>query len=96
MRVGVVIVSYNSADVLPGCLESLTGQGVELAGVVVADNASADDSLRIGEAAGAVALAVGRNGGYAAGFNAGLRALDLAALDAVCVLNPDCRLRPGA
>ncbi|ROO82747.1 GT2 family glycosyltransferase [Actinocorallia herbida] len=101
-RVGVVIVSYNSADVLPDCLASLAGQDVVLTRVVVADNASADESLAVAETAGASAeadvkvLATGRNGGYAAGFNAGLRELDLTALDAVCVLNPDCRLRPGA
>ncbi|GAB2813619.1 glycosyltransferase family 2 protein [Actinocorallia aurea] len=101
-RVAVVIVSYNSADVLPGCLASLTGQDVELTRVIVADNASSDGSVAVAEAAGqgveaAVdVLATGRNGGYAAGFNAGLRALDLAVLDAVLVLNPDCRLHPGA
>ncbi|MEO5873741.1 MAG: glycosyltransferase family 2 protein, partial [Streptosporangiaceae bacterium] len=83
-------------DVLPGCLDSLAGQGVDLARVVVADNASADDSLRVADSAGALTVAVGRNAGYAAGFNAGVAALDLDGLDAVCVLNPDCRLRPGA
>jgi GT2 family glycosyltransferase len=95
-RVAVVLVSYNSADVLPGCLDSLVDQRVDLVQVVVADNASADDSLKIAAEGGALTVQVGRNAGYAAGFNAGVAALDLDTLDAVCVLNPDCRLRPGA
>ncbi|MEV0830809.1 glycosyltransferase family 2 protein [Nonomuraea rubra] len=97
-RAAVVIVTYNSADVLPGCLDSLPegARGVELAGVVVADNASKDDSAAIAEKAGATVVQVGRNAGYAAAVNAGIAALDLDRLDGVYVLNPDCRLRPGA
>ncbi|MFF0816092.1 glycosyltransferase family 2 protein [Rhodococcus sp. NPDC003318] len=97
-RCGVVIVTYNSADVLPGCLDSLDAGacGVDLVAVVVADNNSDDNSLEVAAAAGASTVQVGRNAGYAAGFNAGAATLDLADLDAVCVLNPDCRLCPGA
>jgi len=99
-RVAVVIVTYNSADVLEGCLESLTAgaAGVELTAVVVADNASGDGSAALAERAGppVTVVRVGRNAGYAAAINAGLAALDLDALDGVYVLNPDCRLRPGA
>ncbi|MFC7103798.1 glycosyltransferase family 2 protein [Nonomuraea rubra] len=69
---------------------------MELAGVVVADNASKDDSAAIAEKAGATVVQVGRNAGYAAAVNAGIAALDLDRLDGVYVLNPDCRLRPGA
>ncbi|UBU13955.1 glycosyltransferase family 2 protein [Nonomuraea gerenzanensis] len=97
-RAAVVIVTYNSADVLQGCLDSLRGgaRGVELAEVVVADNASKDDSAAIAEKAGVTVVQVGRNAGYAAAINAGIAALDLDRLDGVYVLNPDCRLRPGA
>jgi GT2 family glycosyltransferase len=97
-RAAVVIVTYNSADVLPGCLDSLPrgAEGVELAEVVVADNASKDDSAAIAEKAGVTVVRVGRNAGYAAAINAGIAALDLDRLDGVYVLNPDCRLRPGA
>ncbi|MFB4280694.1 glycosyltransferase family 2 protein [Nonomuraea sp. MTCD27] len=101
MRIAAVIVTYNSADVLAGCLASLpaAAEGVELAAVVVADNASADAGPAIARQAGAlpvIPVDLGRNAGYAAGVNAGLDALDLDALDAVYVLNPDCRLRPGS
>ncbi|MFC4112815.1 glycosyltransferase family 2 protein [Nonomuraea zeae] len=112
-RIAVVIVTYNSARILGGCLASLPGgaQGVDLAAVVVADNASKDGSLAIAEqaadqateqatdqAAGLPirAVQVGRNAGYAAAVNAGIAALDLGEIDAVFVMNPDCRLRPGS
>jgi GT2 family glycosyltransferase len=97
-RIAVVIVTFNSAAVLPGCLASVAAQtGVDLTRVVVADNASRDDSVAIAEATPGLpvhAVPVGRNAGYAAAINAGLVTLDLHELDAVLVLNPDCRLRP--
>ncbi|MGW0808377.1 glycosyltransferase family 2 protein [Nonomuraea sp. NPDC002799] len=101
MRVAVVIVTYNSADVLAGCLRSLAAgaRGVELASVVVADNASADDCLTIAKQARdlpVITVQLGRNAGYAAAVNAGVDALDLDGLDAVYVMNPDCRLLPGS
>ncbi|MEV0309276.1 glycosyltransferase family 2 protein [Nonomuraea fuscirosea] len=100
-RVAVVIVTYNSADVLQGCLDSLPAgaAGVELAAVVVADNASKDDSTALAAARAdlpVTVVQVGRNAGYAAAINAGIAALDLDRLDGVYVLNPDCRLRSGA
>jgi GT2 family glycosyltransferase len=98
-RIAVVIVTYNSAAVLADCLGSLTDQGVELAGVAVADNASRDESLAIAEAATNLPIRtvqLGRNAGYAAAVNAGIAALDTRKLDGVFVMNPDCRLRPGA
>ncbi|MFI7701642.1 glycosyltransferase family 2 protein [Nonomuraea sp. NPDC049480] len=99
-RVAVVIVTYNSAAVLEGCLDSLAegAAGVELADVVVADNNSKDDSAAIAERAGPPVrlVQVGRNAGYAAAINAGIAVLDLDKLDGVYVLNPDCRLRPGS
>ncbi|TDD11494.1 glycosyltransferase family 2 protein [Nonomuraea deserti] len=97
-RVAVVIVTYNSASVLAGCLDSLArgAEGVELADVVVADNASRDDSVAVAERAGVTVVQVGRNAGYAAAINAGTAVLDLDGLDGIYVLNPDCRLRPGS
>jgi GT2 family glycosyltransferase len=99
--VAAVIVTHNSAAVLEGCLLSLTNgfQGVHLAEIVVADNASADDSATIAVSVSGLPLRVvqlGVNAGYAAGINAAVRELDTAAIDAVLVLNPDTRLRPGS
>ena len=99
-RTAVVVVTYNSAPVLGDCLASLVegSAGVELTDVVVVDNASRDGTLEL--AAQTTGLPVrtvqlGRNAGYAAGINGGIAQLDLADTDAVLVINPDCRLRPG-
>lgn len=44
-HLGVIIVSFNSGDVLPSCLESLlAATGVALS-IVIVDNASSDDTL---------------------------------------------------
>jgi N-acetylglucosaminyl-diphospho-decaprenol L-rhamnosyltransferase len=97
-RIAVVIVTFNSGDVIGDCLRSLSTQtAVGLPAVVVADNASADDSVAVAEAATGLPIRtvqLGRNAGYAAAINAGLAALDLRQLDAVFLMNPDCRLRP--
>ncbi len=98
-RVAAVVVTYNSADVLGDCLASFGDQKVDLTDIVVVDNASTDKTLAI--AADATGLPVrvvdmGRNAGYAAAVNAGIAVLDVSTLDAVLVLNPDCRLTPGS
>lgn len=92
----VVVVTYNSAQVLPGLLTSLDAglRGVRWQ-LTVADNASADDSCAIAERmvpAGRV-LRMGRNAGYAAAINAAVAGAQ--PYDAVLVLNPDVRLGPG-
>jgi N-acetylglucosaminyl-diphospho-decaprenol L-rhamnosyltransferase len=100
-RIAVVLVTYNSAEVLPRCLESLRdggGEGVELTDVVVVDNASDDASTEIAKAFDGLPISVVQlieNVGYAAGLNAGVDTLRGRPPEAVMVLNPDCRLRPG-
>jgi GT2 family glycosyltransferase len=96
-----VIVTFNSADVLPACLESLRdscSEGVELTDVVVVDNASSDSSTQIAKSTEQLPVSVVQmleNVGYAAGFNAGASSLHEREPDAVMLLNPDCLLRPG-
>jgi N-acetylglucosaminyl-diphospho-decaprenol L-rhamnosyltransferase len=98
-RVAIVIVTYNSADTLSSCLASLQvgTSGVELTEVVVVDNNSRDDTCEIAKNATGLPLRVeqlGRNAGYAAGVNAGIASLG--SFDAVLVINPDARVRPGS
>jgi N-acetylglucosaminyl-diphospho-decaprenol L-rhamnosyltransferase len=98
-RLAAVVVTYNSAEVLKHCLRSLADQGDPLAAVVVADNASTDNTRHIAENFADLPVQVvdlGRNAGFAAGINAGTDALDLTGLDAVLVLNADCQVLPGA
>ncbi|NMO57804.1 glycosyltransferase family 2 protein [Actinoplanes sp. TBRC 11911] len=95
--IAVVVVTYNSAAVLPGLLDSLDDglRGVRWH-LTIADNNSADDSVAIAVAAvpGCHIEQTGRNAGYAAAFNAAVRSAP--AYDAVLILNPDVRLRPGS
>jgi len=100
-RVAIIVVTYNSSEVLAGCLDSMVNgrEGVRLSHVIVADNNSRDDSLAIAQKTEDLPVQiveVGRNAGYAAAINAGYQALPTDELDAVFVMNPDCRLRPGS
>jgi N-acetylglucosaminyl-diphospho-decaprenol L-rhamnosyltransferase len=94
--VDVIVVTWNSARVLPGLLASLpaglTGLKWRL---TIVDNASADDTVAVARAGapGCQIVQTGRNAGYAAAFNAGLARC--AGYDAVLILNPDIRLAPG-
>ena len=92
--VGVVVVTYDSATVLPGCLDALAAARPRPPRCVVVDGRSSDDSVAIARAHPAVeqVIDLGSNAGYAAGINAGAAALG-PDLDLV-VLNPDCRVRP--
>lgn len=94
----VIIVTYNSAEALPGLLETLPAglAGIGRSEIVVVDNASADGSAELAEAHPMHPRVVrtGRNGGYAAGINAGTAAVPMDA--DLLILNPDIRLRPGA
>ncbi len=94
----IVIVTYNSAGVLGGLLNSVE---LGLAGVcnfevVVVDNDSQDGSAALARThpVGARVIETGRNGGYAAGINAA--AATIAADRALLVLNPDIRLKRGS
>ena len=106
LHVAVVIVTYNSADVIGDCLASLPEgmRGTHLTEVVVADNASQDQTCDIVKRANGIPVRIvqlGRNAGYAAGINAAVESLSGKSLsdntfDAVLVINPDVRIRPGA
>jgi N-acetylglucosaminyl-diphospho-decaprenol L-rhamnosyltransferase len=96
-RVVIVVVTWNSGRHLPGLIRSLPDALGPLEWqLVVADNASSDDSVElVGRLAPqATVVEVGRNAGYAAAINAGARAAR--PHDALLVLNPDVRLHAGA
>lgn len=86
-----VIVSFDSAAILPACLDALAREGVE---IVVVDNASGDASAAIAEKAGATVIRNAKNEGYGRAMNIGIRA---ASERPYCLLlNPDLVLEPGA
>jgi N-acetylglucosaminyl-diphospho-decaprenol L-rhamnosyltransferase len=94
-ELNVVIVTYNSApligdllDSLPAALDALT------ADVVVVDNGSTDGTADLVAARGDCRVVRSANVGYAGGINKGIR--EAARAEAILVLNPDVRLRPGS
>jgi GT2 family glycosyltransferase len=93
----MVIVTYNSAAVLPGLLNSLpTGlEGVNQFETIVVDNDSRDNSVDIAlaHAIRPRVIRMGRNAGYAAAINAGAATVRPDA--DLLILNPDVRLLPG-
>lgn len=94
----IITVTYNSADVLQGLLDSITDGAAGLAGVevVVVDNLSTDNSadLAARHPICPKVIRMNRNAGYAAGINAAVAAIDDGRH--ILILNPDIRLGPGA
>jgi hypothetical protein len=90
--VATVLVAFNSSGELGATLRAVREQmrpGDEL---LVVDNASADDSAAVAEAAGARIVALPTNRGFAAGCHTGV---DATSAPLVLLLNPDTRLQPG-
>jgi len=93
----VIVVTYNSANDVGELLDSLRADADGLAvAVLVADNASADDTTATARAHAPEALVfdTGGNLGYAAAINAALARLD--GSRPVMILNPDAAVAPGA
>lgn len=90
----IVIVNYNTADLLPACLDSIREQRQEWEQVIVVDNASADDSVAmVQERYPWVKLIVNRkNLGFGVANNL---AVPHCESDLVFLLNPDTTLSPG-
>jgi len=85
MTTGVVVVTYNSADVIGRCLDACAHLPV-----VVIDNHSADDTVNVVRQKSEVKLIVNSsNLGFAAAANQGVEALDT---ELVLLLNPDVEL----
>ncbi|MBX7187936.1 MAG: glycosyltransferase family 2 protein [Vicinamibacteria bacterium] len=89
-RVTVVVVTYNSADVLADCLASIELHAPGTRAIVV-DNASTDGSAEAARAAGpfVTVLASPENEGFSKANNRALRTIDT---EFALVLNPDARL----
>ena len=92
MRLGVVIVSHQSAAHLRSCIEGCLRFANPDAGLVVVDNASTDGSASVAGSIPSVAVLHNTaNVGFAAAVNQGFRVLESA--DCVLVLNPDAELQ---
>ena len=94
-RVAAVVVNYNARDYLVGCVASLRDAGVDQ--VVVADNASLDDSVERLRAAdpAVVIVETGGNYGYGGGVNRGAAAV-AGDPDVLLVCNADLVIEAAA
>lgn len=88
--VTAVVVAYDSAQVLPACLEALAREGVP---AIVVDNASSDGSAALARSHGAQVIENPRNEGYGRANNRGVAACRT---PYALIVNPDLVLRPGA
>ncbi len=93
MRVAAVVVNWNGAEHLAGCLDALLAQDHTPFEVVVVDNASTDGSRAVlsaylADAGERVRVVWNRtNRGFAGGANDGIAACPEA--DAILTVNPD-------
>lgn len=89
MRILALIVTYNSADDITSCLESILKSSIST-DVLVVDNGSLDNTVRIVENYSQVRLIKSKeNSGYAGGNNIGLRYAMKEGYRYVFVANPD-------
>lgn len=94
-KTAVIILNWNGADLLRRYLPSVVANtDAELADVIVADNGSTDDSLRVlaEEFPQVGTLVFDRNYGFAEGYN---RALAATGYTYTVLLNSDVAVRPG-
>lgn len=90
--VRIVIPNWNRAALLADTLASLKRQTYPIDRVIVVDNGSEDDSVRIATQAGAHVISLGRNAGFSGAVNRGIR--EAGAAEYIGVLNNDVTLEP--
>jgi N-acetylglucosaminyl-diphospho-decaprenol L-rhamnosyltransferase len=93
-RLAIIIVSYNTRPDLEACLASLSEHPPAIQHeIVVVDNQSSDGSVGAARAAGVRLVEMGRNAGFSAANNAGIRA---SSGDLLLLLNSDTLVPAGA
>jgi GT2 family glycosyltransferase len=90
--VSIVIPVYNGRELLAELLESIGRQTIQPMEVLVVDNGSTDGAPEVARRAGANVIAMGRNAGFAAAVNRGIRE---ARGEAIALINSDVRLETG-
>jgi hypothetical protein len=91
MTISAIVPVWNGEDLLRRLLESLRAQTLVAAEWVVVDNGSEDGAPEAARQAGAKVISMGRNAGFAAAVNRGIRE---ARGELVAVLNADVELTP--
>jgi GT2 family glycosyltransferase len=90
--VAFVIPTWNRATLLAQALADLRSQTYTIDRVIVVDNGSTDDSAAVAARAGAEVISLGRNVGFAAAVNRGVREANGSAW--IGILNNDVTLGP--
>jgi GT2 family glycosyltransferase len=92
--ISAVTITWNSREVISGCLESLLAEGTDIAEIIVVDNASTDGTRElIREQYPTVRLIENEeNLGFAGGANQGIRA---SSGEFVLLVNPDVSFEAG-
>jgi GT2 family glycosyltransferase len=91
MSVSAIVPVWNGRELLARLLDSLERQTVRAAEVLVVDNGSTDGAPELAGLRGARVIEMGRNAGFAAAVNRGIRE---AQGEWVAVLNSDVELAP--
>ena len=93
--VSIIIVNWNTRELLRNCLRSIIAQTTATHEIIVVDNASSDGSAGMvrSEFPDAILIANTENGGFAAANNQGLR---MSRGRTVLLLNPDTIILGGA
>ena len=92
MTISAIVPVWNGADLLRRLLASLAAQALPAAEWLAVDNGSEDGAPEVARQAGARVVSMGRNAGFAAAVNRGIRE---ARGELVAVLNTDVELSPG-
>lgn len=92
MAVAIIIPTWNKSTLLKRALADLERQTYPIDRVMVMDNGSTDDSAAVAAQAGAQVIPLGRNLGFAAAVNRGIREADGA--EYIGILNNDVTLAP--
>jgi GT2 family glycosyltransferase len=105
-RVAVVIPTWNRSALLARVLADLGRQTYPIERVIVVDNGSTDDSTALARHAGAEVIEMGRNAGFAAAVNRGIRSVHTSvnaarksacatsATEWIAIVNNDVTLEP--
>lgn len=93
-KVAIVILNWNGASMMRRFLPSVIEHSAEVADIVVADNASTDDSLALlrDEFPSVRTIVLDKNYGFAGGYNCALEQVDN---DYYMLLNSDVEVTEG-
>lgn len=92
MSISAIVPVWNGRDLLGRLLDTLDAQTQPAEELLVVDNGSSDGAPDLARSRGARVIAMGRNAGFAAAVNRGIRE---ARGEWIAVLNSDVELSPG-